>query len=65
MGRAYYRRLRHRKVVGRAEDLRVARQWIAAETGVGIEYVVIDNDRPIRDTAVEILAWLGWANVPK
>ncbi|MFP6745740.1 MAG: hypothetical protein VCB77_11200 [Alphaproteobacteria bacterium] len=51
--------------VGRADDLRVARQWIAAATGVGIENVVIDNDRPIRDTALEILAWLGWDNLSK
>ena len=51
--------------VGRQDDLRVARQWTAASTGVGIEDVTIPNDRPIRQTALEVLAWLDWDVSPK
>lgn len=45
---------------GRQDDLRVAREWIAASTGVGIEDVTIANNRPIRQTALEIIEWLDW-----
>ena len=45
---------------GRKDDLRTAAQWIATSTGVGIEDVAIANDRPIRQTAREIVAWLDW-----
>ena len=45
---------------GREDDLRVAAQWVAASTGVGIEDVTVANDRPIRQTALEIVEWLGW-----
>jgi hypothetical protein len=42
------------------DDLRVASSWLAASTGVGIEEVTVANDRPIRETALEIVKWLGW-----
>ena len=45
---------------GRQGDLRVARQWIAGSIGEGIEDLTVDNDRPIRETALEIVGWLGW-----
>ena len=45
---------------GRANDLRVAGEWIAAATGEGIEDVAVGNDRPIAETAAEVMAWLGW-----
>lgn len=45
---------------GREDDLRVAAEWVAESIGVGIEDVTIANDRPIRETALEIVAWLGW-----
>ena len=45
---------------GREDDLRVAAEWVAASTGDSIEDLVVDNDRPIRETALEIVEWLGW-----
>ena len=45
---------------GRQGDLRVARQWVAGSIGEGIEDLTVDNDRPIRETALEIVGWLGW-----
>lgn len=45
---------------GRADDVHVAAAWVAASTGVGVEDVAIANDRPIRQTALEIVQWLGW-----
>jgi hypothetical protein len=53
-------RLKAAVTAGREDDLRVAAQWVSNSTGVGIEDVAIANDRPIRQTAMEIVAWLGW-----
>lgn len=44
----------------RADDLRVAAEWLAMETGVGLEDIAMSNDRPVRETALEVLDWLGW-----
>ena len=44
----------------RREDLREAAASIAAGEGVGVEDVVVANDRPPGDVAHEIMAWLGW-----
>jgi chloramphenicol 3-O-phosphotransferase len=40
---------------GRQDDLRRAREWIAAGQGTGFEDLVIDNDRPIREVALEVI----------
>jgi chloramphenicol 3-O-phosphotransferase len=40
---------------GRQDDLRRAREWIAAGRGTGFEDLVVDNDRPIREVALEII----------
>jgi hypothetical protein len=45
---------------GRADDLREAAAQIAASVGVGVEDLVVANDRPIGTVAAEIMDWLGW-----
>lgn len=45
---------------GRTDDLVRARQWIAEGTGVGFEDFEVDNDGLLRDTAVRVLAAIGW-----
>lgn len=42
------------------DDLRVAREWLAAGHGVGLEDLLLPGDRPVRDTAEAICSWLGW-----
>jgi hypothetical protein len=54
------RRLSADPTEARQDDLRVARQWYADGIGEGLAEIVIDNDRPIRTVATELLAWLGW-----
>ena len=54
------RRLAADPTSGRRDDLRQAASSIAACEGVGVEDVVITNDRPIRVVAEELLAFLGW-----
>ena len=53
-------RLSHDPTTGRRDDLREAAAWVAASSGVGIEDLTVPNDRPIREVATEVLAWLGW-----
>ncbi len=45
---------------GRRDDLQQAASSIAASEGVGIEDVVITNDRPIQVVAEELMTFLGW-----
>jgi adenylylsulfate kinase-like enzyme len=45
---------------GRAADLEVARRAAADGEGEGLEDLTVDNDRPIREVAGEIVRWLGW-----
>jgi len=45
---------------GRRDDLRHAASSIAASEGVGIEDVVITNDRPVEVVAEELMTFLGW-----
>jgi hypothetical protein len=44
----------------RQDNLREAAASIASGEGVGVEDVVVDNDRPIRVVAQEVMTWLGW-----
>jgi hypothetical protein len=46
---------------GRQDDLREAAAWLATAKGTGFEGLTLPNDRPIREVASDILAWLGWA----
>jgi hypothetical protein len=45
---------------GRADDLREAEAQLAASEGVGLEELMVANDRPVGVVAGEIISWLGW-----
>jgi hypothetical protein len=45
---------------GRRDDLRDAAASIAASEGVGVEDLVVSNDRPVREIAHDVMRWLGW-----
>jgi hypothetical protein len=45
---------------GRQDDLRVAGEWLTAGVGIGFEDLVLTSDRPVRELAAAVLAWLGW-----
>jgi hypothetical protein len=42
------------------DDLRVAREWLGAGYGVGLEDLLLPGDRPVRETVEAICSWLGW-----
>jgi hypothetical protein len=44
----------------REDDLRVAREWLEAGHGVGLEDLLLPGDRPVRETSEVICSWLGW-----
>ena len=44
----------------RQEELREAAKQIAAGEGVGMEDMVLANDRPVAIVAQQIMTWLGW-----
>ena len=44
----------------RGDDLRVAREWLAAGHGVGLEDLLLPGDAPVRETSEAICSWLGW-----
>jgi adenylylsulfate kinase-like enzyme len=44
----------------RREELREAAQQIEDGEGVGIEDIVLANDRPVRAVAEQVMTWLGW-----
>jgi hypothetical protein len=49
--------------VGTAErlaNLDVARRQVAGGLGTGFADLAVDGDRPVREVAGEVLAWLGW-----
>ena len=55
------RRLSSDPTEGRREDdLNVAMEWLAAGHGVGLEDLLLDGDRPVRETSSAICSWLGW-----
>ena len=45
----------------RKEELRESARQIAAGEGVGVEDVVLANDRPVGIVAQHVMTWLGWA----
>jgi adenylylsulfate kinase-like enzyme len=45
----------------RKEELREAARQTAAGEGVGVEDVVLANDRPVGIVAQQVMTWLGWA----
>jgi len=54
------RRLASDVTSGRGDDLRDAASSIAEGEGVGVEDVVINNDRAVGIVAREVMSWLGW-----
>jgi adenylylsulfate kinase-like enzyme len=54
------RRLASDLTTERSEELREAAASITAREGVGVEDVVVANDRPVGVVAHEVMAWLGW-----
>jgi adenylylsulfate kinase-like enzyme len=54
------RRLRPDVTTGRQDDLREAAAWLADSVGFGFEDLTMDNDRPIREVALDILERIGW-----
>ena len=54
------RRLAGDVTSGRRDDLREAAASIATAEGIGVEDVVIGNDRPIGVVAQDVLSFLGW-----
>jgi len=57
---AIERRLAADLTGGRRDDLREAAASVAAGEGVGVEDLVVANDRPAGTVAHEVMAWLGW-----
>jgi thymidylate kinase len=55
------RRLTDDLTAARADDLREAREWLAAGDHEGLADLTIDNDRPLREVATEIIGRLGWS----
>lgn len=54
------RRLASDVTSGRRDDLQQAAASIAASEGMGVEDVVVSNDRPIEAVAHEVMTFLGW-----
>ena len=54
------RRLGADPTAGRRDDLRRAGVWLAQGRGHGLPDLAVSNERPVRQVALEILAWLGW-----
>jgi hypothetical protein len=54
------RRLRSNVSAGRHDALENAEEGIVQAELVGVGERTVSNDRPIRDTAAEVLEWLGW-----
>ena len=45
---------------GRRDDLHDAALSVAEGEGVGVEDIVVSNDRPVATVAREVMSWLGW-----
>jgi hypothetical protein len=54
------RRLASDVTSGRLDDLREAASSLERGTGIGLEDVAIDNDRPVASIARHVMSWLGW-----
>jgi hypothetical protein len=54
------RRLSADVTTERQDNLREAASSVAAGEGVGVEDVVVDNDRPVPVVAQNVMTWLGW-----
>ena len=48
----------------RQEEALEAGRQIAAGKGVGVEDMVLANDRPVPVVAQQVMTWLGWLGRP-
>jgi hypothetical protein len=58
------RRLATDPTAGRRDDLAESTVWLENGHGQGLSEYIIDNDRPVRAVALEILEWLEWPTRP-
>jgi hypothetical protein len=54
------RRLVTDPTAGRRYDLAESVAWVENGRGVGLAEYTVENDRPVRDVASDILRWLAW-----
>lgn len=54
------RRLATDPTAGRRDDLAESVAWVENGGGVGLAEYTVQNDRPVREVAVDILRWLAW-----
>jgi thymidylate kinase len=54
------RRLATDPTAGRRDDLAVSAAWAETGRSAGLAEYTVDNDRPVRDVAADILRWLAW-----
>ena len=54
------RRLSADVTSGRKDDLRDAAESIAASAGAGVEDLLIENTRSVREIAGAVMSWLDW-----
>lgn len=54
------RRLAADVITGRRDDLAEAAASLASGEGIGVEELVLANNRPVQAVAEEIMTWLGW-----
>jgi hypothetical protein len=45
---------------GRRDDLAESVAWVEDGGGVGLAEHTVDNDRPVREVAADIIRWLAW-----
>jgi hypothetical protein len=54
------RRIGTDPTAGRQDDLAESVAWVEDGGGVGFADYTVDNDRPVREVAADILRWLAW-----
>jgi hypothetical protein len=58
------RRLSTAVTSGRQVDLTMAREWFATRAGEDVGDLIIENDRPISEVALEVLTQISWLSEP-
>jgi hypothetical protein len=54
------RRLATDPTAGRRDDVAASVAWVDNGGGVGLAEYTVQNDRPVREVAADILRWLAW-----
>jgi hypothetical protein len=55
------RRLATDPTSGRRDDLAASVAWVEESSATSLADHIVQNDRGVRDIAVDILRWLGWS----